>query len=189
MAFSLKIPKSIADKLKVIGSPIQAAKNALQFLQGKAFSQVTKGKNRVARPKIGKMYMMIYKAKGDGVLPFWDRQPVVIAIEKYKDGFLGMNFHYIPPLLRFKLLAALMSYATNPKIPSQTKLRLSYSLLKNASKAKFFKPTVHRYLYSQMKTPLVLIPFDQWKFIIALPLQKWKGASSGRVYADSRKKF
>jgi len=188
MALSLRIPKAIADKLRTAGNPTTAANNAIKFLKTKAFSRVTRGKNTVARPKIGKLYLFQYRAKGDGELPFWDRVPVVMVTDKGKNSFSGINFHYLPIILRFKLLAALLTYATNPKIPSQTKLRISYSLLKGVSKARFFKPAYHKYLYSHLKTPLTLIPFDEWKFTVALPLARFKGASIGKVYADSRKK-
>ena len=60
---------------------------------------------------IGKMCMFFYDPKHKDTLPFYDSFPLVIIIGKAKGGFLGMNLHYLPPLLRAKFLDALMENA------------------------------------------------------------------------------
>ena len=40
---------------------------------------------------IGKMYCYWYDPKTKDKLPRWDRFPLVIPIERYGDGFLGLN--------------------------------------------------------------------------------------------------
>ena len=48
-----------------------------------------------ARPDavIGRMYFFYYDAKNKDKLPQWDRFPLVLPIERYGNGFLGLNLH------------------------------------------------------------------------------------------------
>ena len=43
----------------------------------------------------GRLYFFIYTAKLKNELPLWDRFPLVVPLELYKDGFLGINFNYL----------------------------------------------------------------------------------------------
>src|ERR1700686_4103897 len=94
----------------------------------------------------GRMYMFFYDPKHKKTLPYYDSVPLIFPIEKYKDGFLGINLHYLHPTLRAKLMDALMTYANNTKFDDSTKLNISYKILKGASRTKYFKPCVKRYL-------------------------------------------
>jgi hypothetical protein len=87
---------------------------------------------------IGSMYYFYYDPKTKDTLPYYDRFPLVIPIERYSDGFLGLNLHYIHPKQRILLLDELSKYATNSKYDKTTKLRLSYDLLARASKSNLF---------------------------------------------------
>ena len=138
---------------------------------------------------IGKMYMYWYDAKHKATLPYWDRFPVIFVLESYKDGFLGMNLHYLPPILRAKLMDALYTIKTNPKDDDRSKLKISYSLLASASKYKLFGPTVKRYLSSHVKSKLVEVPPEEWDHIAFLPLQRFVGAQDSYVWSQSKKSF
>jgi len=82
---------------------------------------------------IGKMYFYYYDPKTKDSMPYYDRFPLVIPIEQYSDGFLGLNLHYIHPRQRIILLDKLSKTATNKNFDDKTKLRLSYEYLKAAS--------------------------------------------------------
>ena len=43
---------------------------------------------------IGRMYFYFYDPKTKDTLPYYDKFPLVIPIERYPDGFLGLNLHY-----------------------------------------------------------------------------------------------
>jgi hypothetical protein len=79
---------------------------------------------------IGRMYFYYYDPKLKDELPYYDRFPLVIPIERYQDGFLGLNLHYISPRQRIELLDALSDFATNSKYDETTRLRLSWAKLK-----------------------------------------------------------
>jgi len=138
---------------------------------------------------IGKMYFYFYDPKTKDTLPYYDRFPLVIPIESYKDGFLGLNLHYIHPKQRLILLDKLSETATNDKFDSKTKLRVSYSYLAGASRAFEATPCIKRYLYSHIQSRFLEISADEWDIAAMLPVETFVGATTSKVYADSRKKF
>ena len=138
---------------------------------------------------IGKMYFYFYDPKTKDTLPYYDRFPLVIPIESYKDGFLGLNLHYIHPKQRLILLDKLSETATNNNFDSKTKLRVSYSYLAGASRAFEATPCIKRYLYSHIQSRFLEISADEWDIAAMLPVETFVGATTSKVYADSRKKF
>lgn len=137
--------------------------------------------------RMGNMYLFEYDAKHKDTLPYWDRYPLIFPINKAKGGFMGINVHYLPPMLRAKLMDALYDTLTNKKYDETTKLRLSYDLLNSASKFKEFKPCIKHYLNSQVRSRFVYISPSEWDIALFLPMAKFVGASKQKVYADSRK--
>ena len=138
---------------------------------------------------IGKMYFYFYDPKTKDQMAYYDRFPLVIPIENYKDGFLGLNLHYIHPKQRMLLLDALSATATNKAYDSTTKLRLSYQYLASASRAFQATPCIKRYLYSQIDSRFLEISADEWDIACLLPVESFVGATTSKVYSDSRKKF
>ena len=138
---------------------------------------------------IGKMYFYFYDPKTKDSLPYYDRFPLVIPIESYKDGFLGLNLHYIHPKQRLILLDKLSETATNNNFDSKTKLRVSYSYLAGASKAFEATPCIKRYLFTHIQSRFLEISADEWDIAAMLPVETFVGATTSKVYADSRKKF
>lgn len=138
---------------------------------------------------IGRMYFYFYDPKTKDKLPYYDRFPLVLPIEQYNDGFLGLNLHYIHPKQRIILLDKLSEFANNSKYDKTTKLKLSYSLLASASKVFEHQPCIKRYLYSHVQSRFLEISADEWDIAAMLPVESFVGASTSKVYHDSRKKF
>jgi hypothetical protein len=114
---------------------------------------------------------------------------LVIPIERYSDGFLGLNLHYIHPKQRIILLDKLSDTATNKRFDEKTKLRLSYQYLASASTAFQAMPCIKRYLFSHLTSRFLEIPADEWDIAALLPVEQFEKASTSKVYAESRKKF
>ena len=138
---------------------------------------------------IGRMYFYYYDPKLKDELPYYDRFPLVIPIERYQDGFLGLNLHYISPRQRIELLDALSDFATNSKYDETTRLRLSWAKLKTVGKAFKAKPCVKRYLFKHVDSRFLEITADEWDIAALLPFQNFQGATANKVYNDSRNKF
>jgi hypothetical protein len=138
---------------------------------------------------IGKMYFYYYDPKSKDSMPYYDRFPLVIPIEQYRDGFLGLNLHYIHPRQRIILLDKLSDTASNKKFDAKTKLRLSYDYLRRASTAFEAMPCIKRYLYTHVTSRFLEISADEWDIAALLPMDTFVNASESKVYAESRKKF
>ena len=81
-------------------------------------------------PHYGRMNMFFYDPKGRKTLPYYDTFPLVLPIERYPDGFLGINLHYLPMKLRLQLLDRLVDYSNNTNFDESTKLTVDYNKLK-----------------------------------------------------------
>ena len=138
---------------------------------------------------IGKMYFFYYDPKTKDSLPYYDRFPLVIPIEQYSDGFLGLNLHYIHPKQRIILLDKLSDTLSNKRYDERTKLRVNYEFLKAASTAFEAMPCIKRYLFTNIDSRFLEISANEWDIAVMLPMETFVGASTSKVYADSRKKF
>jgi hypothetical protein len=138
---------------------------------------------------IGRMYFFYYDPKMKDTLPYYDRFPLVLPIERYPDGILGLNLHYIHPKQRIILLDKLSEFANNDKYDKTTKLRLSYDVLKSASKIFEATPCIKRYLFNHIDSRFLEIDANEWDIAALLPMESFVGANTNKVYSDSRKKF
>jgi hypothetical protein len=139
------------------------------------------------RQIVGSMYMFFYNPKLKEELPYYDSFPLVIVIGPAKGGFLGMNLHYLPPVLRAKFLDSLLEVASNEKYDDTTRFEVSYSLLKRAAKFKYFKPCVKHYLSNNVKSRFARVPAPEWEIATFLPTADFQKSSRSAVYKDSRK--
>ena len=86
-------------------------------------SSLMKDRTRLKdKSMIGRMYFYFYDPKHKDTLPYYDRFPLVIPIERYSDGFLGLNLHYIHPKQRIIMLQKLSEVASNDQYNEKTKL-------------------------------------------------------------------
>lgn len=143
--------------------------------------------NKVTQIDIGRMYMFFYDPKHKDTLPYYDRFPLIFMIEKYPDGFLGMNLHYLPPLFRARLMDALYTIQKNDNQRESKKLRASYSLLSSAAKFRYFQPTVKRYLNTHVRSRFLYVPSEEWDIALMLPTERFKKAKKNKVWNDSKR--
>ena len=141
-------------------------------------------KNRVS---MGKMYLFNYDPKHKDTLPYYDRYPLIFPVNKAPGGFYGINMHYLPHVLRARLMDALYSLSRDQRYDERTRLRLSYDILNGMTKYKAFRPTFKRYLSNHVRSRFIEITSSEWDIALMMPLQKFAKASSSKVWADSRK--
>jgi len=84
--------------------------------------------------KIGMMYCFFYDPKTKDDLPYWDKFPVVLVLERYNDGFLGLNLHYLPIKYRMAFLSKLMRFAQLTAEDDIKRMRISYEILNSAKR-------------------------------------------------------
>lgn len=144
---------------------------------------------KVDSMEIGYMYAFAYDPKHKKTLPYYDTFPLIFPVKFESDGFLGINFHYLPPVLRAKLMDALYANLTNNKFDDTTRLKISYDILQSASKYRYFKPTLKKYLRSQLKSQFMEIHVNEWDIALFLPTESFRKADNQKVWSDSRKKI
>ena len=64
--------------------------------------------------------MFFYDPKMKKKLPYYDRFPLILPIEQYSNGFLGINFHYLSMPIRIRLLDRIMNFVNNKKLDDTT---------------------------------------------------------------------
>jgi hypothetical protein len=138
---------------------------------------------------IGRMYFYYYDPKLKDMLPYYDRFPLVIPIERYSDGFLGLNLHYISPKQRIILLDKLSEFANNSAYNETTRLKLSYDLLRSAHRAYEKTPCIKKYLFKHVESRFLEITANEWDIAAMLPVESFVGSTKNKVWAESRKKF
>jgi hypothetical protein len=134
----------------------------------------------------GEMYMFFYDPKTKDVLPYYDKFPLVIAVDAAPKGFYGLNLHYIAPVLRAKFLDALLEVTNDNKYDEKTKFSITYSMLKKSAKYKYFKPCFKHYLTSHVKSRFAKVSAPEWEIATFLPTADWEKASSSQVYKFSK---
>ena len=150
---------------------------------------ITQGPVLTNRIITGEMYLFAYDPKTKEDLPYYDRFPLVFPFRKVKGGFYGINMHYLPPLLRAKLMDALYDTINNDKMDETTRLRINYRILQSAAKFRFFEPCVKHYLNNHVKSRFLKVDSTQWDVALFLPLERFAKASKLKVYADSKNKI
>ena len=120
----------------------------------------------------GSMFAYFYDPKYKKELKYYDRFPLVLVFDFKPNGFIGCNFHYLPPLLRAKLMDEIdKSKGINWKA---------------LSRIKEVKPTVKRYVYKHISSKVVAIDDDERELALFLPTERFKKESKLVVWGDSR---
>ena len=142
-----------------------------------------------SRQVYGSMYNFQYDPKTKQTLPYNDRFPLCIPVQKAKGGFYGLNLHYLHPLIRAQFLDELYDITNNSKYDRTTKMNVTYQLLKSTSRMRFFKPCLKHYLSNQIQSPLLLIEPADWEIAIFLPTESFRKVDKNTVWNESRSKF
>ena len=159
-------------KLKKSGKePYQWYRNRIKELGTPSQAQLIRDGKITGRVNFGALNMFIYDPKLKNKLPYYDTFTLVLPIERYGDGFLGINFHYLPYALRARLLSRLDPNA-------------NYSALKNV---RLVKPTLKRYLNSNVRSRFRKLEEEDFMTAIMLPVQRFRKSSASKVWSDSRK--
>lgn len=183
----------------------ERSKDAIQWMQKQARrkrpdrNKVLYEKNRInfSGFEIGKLYFFGYDATTKEKLPYWDMYPIMYPIDVINGDILGINLHYLPYDYRAKLQDALYATVSDVKFDRETKLQISYNILKGFSAFPLVKPCIHRYKAKGIKTGIVEIPPSVWSQALFLPLKKFQKSrnniteniSDRTVYNDTKKKI
>ena len=143
--------------------------------------------NLESRIGSGTMAMFYYDPKHKKKLPYYDRFPLIILVDKVPGGFHGLNLHYLPPVLRAKFLDGLMDNMNNNLYDETTRFKVNYQMLQRASKLRYFKACYKMYLNNHVRSKFGQIEAPEWEIAAFLPTADFAKSSKANVYKDSRK--
>lgn len=152
---------------------------------------------------LGNMYMFKYDPMHKDKLPYWDEIPLVIPIlemSRRPRRILGLNLHYLPPIERAELFYALLKFKKTIGVEDfseeenlyteDTKLILTYNILKTYKKARSYKGCIRRYNISHIGSKLIYIHPSEWHSAIFLPTRRWHGkVKQTDIWKDSSEKY
>jgi len=133
----------------------------------------------------GGLFFFYYDPKLKEELPYYDRFPLVLMLERYEDGFLGLNLHYLPIKYRVAFMNKLMDYARFDEEDNPIRVRITYDILNATKKFKEFRPCIKRYLTHHVKSRILAVEPDEWETAVFLPVHNFKKAKADKVWRDS----
>ena len=137
----------------------------------------------------GDMVVYTYDPKLKATLPYYDTFPLTIVVGPAKDGFYGINLHYLPPKVRAIFLDKLNDITNNQKFDKTTRFKVTYKLLQSTANYKYFKPCFKHYLTKNVTSNIMKVNAAEWNIAIFLQTAKFKKASIGTVWSDSRRSY
>lgn len=141
--------------------------------------------NKGTRIIPGNLYMFIYDPKHKETLPYYDTFPLVFPFKQVKGGFYGLNMHYLPYMLRAKLLDRLLEFRNNTAMDESTRLKFSWSMINGMSQFAPAQACVKHYLYPYVRSQFKAVHASDWATAMLLPVEQFQKASTAQVWRDS----
>lgn len=133
---------------------------------------------------LGQLVFFIYDAKHKDTLKWWDAAPLTLITSIEKDRMNGINFHIVVPKMRAYIFDILMQITTNKKFDDTTKIRLTYGLIKKMSQLKMLRVCYREYLFSHIRSKLVIIQPKDWNLVIYLNIYRFQKASASTIWSE-----
>jgi hypothetical protein len=114
--------------------------------------------------------------------------PLVLITDVTPDGWYGINFHYMPPAVRLRIMEGFYDTLKNTSLSDNLKLKSNWkravSIAKAASSHHYLKHSIKRYLANHITSPLVELDPEHWAMCVFLPLSRFKKKSTSFVWGD-----
>jgi hypothetical protein len=152
---------------------------------------ITKEKSRFTRPNdkqkflMGGLYYFVYDPKGKDDMPYYDKFPLVMPLKRESDGFLALNFHYLPVKHRIIFAKKLLPLAIYNDDDEIKRIRITYPILNASSKYREFRPCLKKYLYSHIKSRILAVEPQEWDIAMYLPVHQFKKEQAKTVWQES----
>ena len=150
---------------------------------------IAEGKT-TARVNYGMLNLFLYKPLWAANLKYYDMFPLVIPFKWYRNGFCGVNFHYLSIPMRVALLERLSEfqeehelYARDRRNESGTQSDVLALTWQKISGMRGIKPTIHRYLNKYVYTNFLKIELEDMVASILLPVERF---NTGDIWNDRK---
>jgi len=150
-----------------------------------AEQMIDQGKS-TARPTYGMMNLFRYKPLNAGKLKYYDVFPLVIPFKKHRNGFTGLNFHYLNIPMRINLLERLQAFEDSGTLYSLDAKNIGDLLAFEWGEIvgmRGIKPIVHRYLAKYVYSKFLKIELEDMVVGAMLPVERFY---TGDLWNDVR---
>lgn len=123
---------------------------------------------------IGNLYFFKYDPKLKAKLEMYDKYPMAFPIKLYKDGFLGVNLHYLPVGERKEFIKRVNEYKKTSD-DDRTKINAELMTLLESTKRiyKMMPEAVHRYLLPHARSRFIQILPEEYEKAVQLKIDEW----------------
>ena len=124
----------------------------------------------VPRPE-GKLFMFSYvpEGKDDPNLPYYDRYPLLLLMNRDSEGFEGFNLHYIPIRQRPRVMMELSQRFLFFGSVESTEFRFTYDTVKNDSNMRLLLASYRRYTNKYMQSLIFEVKPNHWGNVLYMP--------------------
>ena len=137
----------------------------------------------------GYCYFFLYEPTGVKTLPFYDRFPFVLLLDKDTTSFTGLNFHYLDYYWRAWLFDNLYESRQKNPDPLKVSMKFKYNYLAAVNKYKQFRPCYRRYSIKNLRSPMLQVGETEWDVALWLPVESFMKESTSVIWMDSERKF
>ena len=149
----------------------------------------------INRVQSGMLVYFSYSAITE-TLPFWDSYPTTLIINRWvgengRSYIDGINFHYLPPNVRFRVMLKLIQqynyYNMDNKVNKFSGVN-NYYALRDLLASSGFSFAYKKYLVEQVQSNFYSVPLKYMDVALSLPTADWqKGASNSSVWSNYAK--
>ena len=194
-----QIKKDIQSQIKIHGSKAKARAEAEDWYSTalSSFNDRTVVK-KGERFRPGKIYVFRYDTPITENLQWWDRNPVVLALDPYKGNDVGINLNILPIQVKETLLDDLHirlngQIKTNEtrarkNAAAQGQLNLTYNGAKRYLDRYGFGFAVRQYK-PNLKAGQAVVSYENWAKIVLCNFAELEGISEGALRAMYRKYY
>lgn len=124
---------------------------------------------------VGGVFFFKYEAKTKDRLSMWDKYPLCVPLDRYTDGFLGLNMHYLGKGTRQGVINSVRSMRDDGRLSNtvRTKAKNWQFIMNSGANEALFKRCVKRYLFSHVRSEFVRIQPEEYAKAVQLPLEEW----------------
>tara|TARA_R100001082_G_scaffold110409_1_gene90286 strand:- start:333 stop:1019 length:687 start_codon:yes stop_codon:yes gene_type:complete len=137
----------------------------------------------------GNFYIFNYLPKTASSLKYFDTLPLVLLLDFTKDGFYGLNLHYLQNNLRERLFLLLRQRLVGSPDDPFSRININYDTLKSQRQFRLYRPCLKRYKTKNIGSRILRILPKDWDFAIHLPMERFKKVNRQVVYQESRRKL
>ena len=147
---------------------------AMDLTSGTVQKKLFNSNRGAGAPIIGNLYFYKYDPKLKAKLNMYDKYPMAFPIKIYKDGFLGINMHYLPIGERVKFVEQLNKFKETSD-EDRAGINAQLLLMMESSKRiyELMPEAVHRYLYNHARSKFIKILPTEYEKAVQLKIDEW----------------